>query len=204
MNFFKSQLLHCALFENNNTWVRVLGLEYLCDVSLFYLMTAAQFWVSALRLTLRFTQCREREEGAPSVSLLLLILLTRFLGLSYSDYLRAPGDSLPPSQVSTSQVCLRVGAGEIHRSWTELRDSDSSIQCPLRSLPWFLYSHQILRINILIIHAACFYSNSGHHIPRKCFCMKSFWLLLSFVLVVWKWWRTEPEPPLLHEFTTPS
>ena len=69
MNFFTIlHLFYCALFEKNKTLnIARVGLEYFCEVSLFHLMTAAEFWVSALRLTLGFTQCREKE-GSCSIS----------------------------------------------------------------------------------------------------------------------------------------
>ena len=112
MNFFKSQPHSIVLCLRIILVVRVVGLEYFCEVSLFYLMTAAQFWVSALRLALGFTQCREREEGAPSfISVSLLLILLSAASWDRVTRVISDGDSLPPSQVSTSQVCLRVGAG---------------------------------------------------------------------------------------------
>ena len=170
-----------------------MGLEYFSEVSLFYLMTAVQFWVSALRLTLRFTQRQEREEGS-SLSVSLPFPGIELLRLSQSS---APGDSLPPSQVSTSQVCLQ--SPETITGAELSSESPTGVSC-VRLISLFAPNTELISwFSMLPV-----FRQAAATFLERVFAWKPLTTAVCFVLVVWKWWRSEPEPPLLHEFTTPG
>ena len=164
MNFFTiPPHFYCALFEKNKTLnIARVGLEYFCEVSLFHLMTAAEFWVSALRLTLGFTQCREKEG---ELQHLLILPATSWDRVS-RDYLRAP--------ILRFSEQERITGAELRAPSLRQRYRVSRPRALIA-----LFALAKLWINILILHAACFYSKSSHYIPRKSFysyCWVLFWL----------------------------
>lgn len=162
------------------------------------------------------SKCSEVNTGVYSVSrkggelLHLLILPATSWDRVSRDYLRAPilvtVCPCVTSQHKSSVLPCRSRSREQERITGAERRALSLRQRYRVSRPRALialFALAKLWINILILHAACFYSNLATTFLERVFT-SSFWLLLSFVLVVWKWWRTEPEPPLLHEFTVPS
>ena len=105
-------------------------------------MTAAEFWVSALRLTLGFTQCREKEG---SYVHLLILPATSWDRVS-RDYLRAP--------ILRFSEQERITGAELRAPSLRQRYRVSRPRALIA-----LFALAKLWINILILHAACFYSN---------------------------------------------
>ena len=152
-------------------------------------MTAVQFWVSALRLTLRFTQRQEREGGSLSVSLLLPGI--ELLGLS-----RSSGPWWQFASV-TSQHKSSVSPCQSRRQSSELNWAPTAVSC-VRLISLFAPNSEL----ISWFFTPPVFSQTAATFLERVFAWKPLTTAVCFVLVVWKWWRSEPEPPLPHEFTT--